>query len=230
MVQDDPAGAAKQAAALPDEAVRLECLSSVAGSWAGMGMDEALAWAKGLTGKDREAAMGAVLGQGAPHQPTLAAQQFDDLMTGVPTGTKPADGLLTAASTIATAYFAENQQAAAQWASALPQDDARTAAVTSLAKQWAEYDPAGASEWIGTLPGGKARDAAVGRLVGKIAVSDPSSAFAWASTVVDDGDRSTLLQTTFNSWRKLDAIAARTAIESADWPDDEKSKWLDKVK
>ena len=102
--------------------------------------------------------------------------------------------------------------------------------MTSLAQQWAEYDPAGASEWIGTLPGGQARDAAVGRLVGKIAVSDPSSAFAWASTVVDDGDRSTLLQTTFNSWRKLDATAARSAIESADWPDDEKSKWLDKVK
>jgi hypothetical protein len=173
---------------------------------------------------------GVVLSENARHQPTVAAKQFDALLATVPAGTKPADRLLGAAGAIARAYFAENEQAAVQWAVSLPQDDARASAVSRVAQEWAEYDPAAASQWIGTLPSGRPRDVAVGQLVGKIAYTDPATAFEWASTVADAADRSSLLQTTFASWRKLDAPAARTAIETTGWPEEEKTKWLEKVK
>jgi hypothetical protein len=230
MMVENPAEAARQAALVPDEATRSACLSEVAKSWANTGAEEALTWARGLSGRDRETAMAEVLGKGAPYQPVTAASQFDEVLAAIPAGTKPAERLVGAAAGIARAYFFENEQAAIRWATQITDVDARAAAVGGLVEQWVEYDSPAASAWISTLPEGKPRDAAVGQLVGRIASSDPSSAFAWAATANDPDTRSNLLQTSLTSWRSLDAAAARTAIELADWPQEEKAKWLEKVK
>jgi hypothetical protein len=112
----------------------------------------------------------------------------------------------------------------------LPQEDARAAASRTLAEQWAQYDAPGASEWIGTLPSGKPRDQAVRALVNRIAGSDPAMAFEWAATVGDEGARTASIEATIQSWRKLDAEAARAAVGGADWPEEEKARWLEKLR
>ena len=230
MAAQDPAAAAKAVLEMPGGASREESLSRVGGAWAGSDFEDALSWARGLSGKDRESALGAVLTQGAPHQPGLAATQYADMLGGLPANEKPADSFVNAAATIAGAYFAEDQLKAANWVSGLPQEDARAAAARTLAEQWAQYDAPSASEWIGSLPDGKPRDQAVGALVNRIAASDPSMAFEWAATMDDSGMRSSSLEATFQSWRKLDPDAARAAVESASWPDEEKARWMEKLR
>jgi hypothetical protein len=57
MLQENPVEAAKQVVALPEGAARETSLFLVAAQWARVGMDEALAWANDLGGRDRETAM-----------------------------------------------------------------------------------------------------------------------------------------------------------------------------
>lgn len=230
MAAQEPAEAAKAVLGLPEGASREESLSRVGGAWAENDFEDALSWARGLNGKDRESALGAVLTQGAPHQPGLAATQYAEMLGGLPASEKPADSFVNAAATIAGAYFAEDQTKAASWVSGLPQEDARAAAARTLAEQWSQYDAPSASEWIGSLPDGKPRDQAVGALVNRIAASDPSMAFEWAATVDDSSLRSSSLEAAFQSWRKLDPSAARAAVETANWPDDEKARWIEKLR
>jgi hypothetical protein len=230
MAASDPAAAARAVLDLPAGSSREESLARIGGQWAGNNFEDALGWARGLSGKDRESALGAVLNQGAPHQPTSAATQYDSLLADVPAGQKPADSFLSAAATIAGAYFAEDQSKAAAWVASLPQPDAQAAAAQRLAEQWAQYDAPAASEWIGTLPTGKARDQAVGALVGRIAASDPAMAFEWAATVEDTTARGSLLENTLQAWRKLDPDAARDAVNTTAWPEEEKIRWLEKVR
>jgi hypothetical protein len=230
MAAQDPAAAARAVLDLPAGSSREENLARVGGAWAGTDFEDALGWARGLTGRDRESALGAVLSQGAPHQPTTAATQYGELLGSLPAGEKPADSFINAAATIAGAYFAEDQSKAASWVAGLPQEDARAAASRTLAEQWAQYDAPAASEWIGSLPSGKPRDQAVGALVNRIAGSDPAMAFEWAATVDDEGARTASIEATLQSWRKLDAEAARAAVGGAGWPDEEKARWLEKLR
>ncbi len=230
MAVQDPAAAAREVLDLPSGASREDSVSRVGNQWAQNNFDDAMAWARGLNGKDRESALGAVLTQGAPHQPGAAAHQYGDLLAGMPAGEKPADSLVGAAATIAGAYFAEDQEKAAAWVTALPQEDARTAAARAIAEQWSQYDAPSASEWIGTLPVGKARDEAVKSLVNRIAASDPSMAFEWAATVADTTGRSNSMDVVLQSWRKVDPEAARAAVGATRWPDDEKARWLEKLR
>lgn len=230
MATQDPGAAARAVLDLPAGSSREESLARVGGAWAGTDFEEALGWARGLTGRDRESALGSILNHGAWHQPAAAATHYAEWMNTLPAGEKPADSFITAASAIAGAYAAEDQNKAAAWVAGLPQDDARAAASRSLAEQWTQYDAPAASEWIGTLPAGKPRDQAVSALVNRIAGSDPATAFAWAATVGDERARADSLESTLNSWRKLDAAAARAAVDTADWPDAEKARWLEKLR
>lgn len=230
MAAQDPAAAARTALELPAGSSREESLARVGGAWAANDFEAALGWARGLTGRDRESALGSALNMGAQNEPVAAASQYGELVKALPAGEKPADSFINAASTIAVAYFAEDQSKAAAWVAGLPQDDARAAASSSLAQQWVQYDAPAASEWIGTLPAGKPRDQAVSALVNRIAGSDPATAFAWAATVGDERARADSLESTLNSWRKLDAAAARAAVDTADWPDAEKARWLEKLR
>jgi hypothetical protein len=230
MATQDPAAAARAVLELPAGSSREESVARVGGAWAGTDFEGALGWARGLTGKDRETALGAVLNQGAQHQPGTAAAQYGQLLGSLPAGEKPADSFVHAAASIAGAYFAEDQSKAAAWVAGLPQEDARAAAARMLAAQWSQYDAPAASEWIATLPGGKPRDQAVQALVDRIAGSDPAMAFEWASTVGDDGARAASIEATLLAWRKLDAEAARAAVGGAAWPDEEKSRWIEKLR
>lgn len=230
MAVQDPAGASRSVLDLPPGGCREESVARIGGTWAQSHFDDALEWARGLTDQDRESALSAVLTQGAPHQPAAAASQYRELLAEMTTGARLTDSLANAAATIARAYFAEDQTKAAAWVVSLPQDDARAAAARSLAEHWSLYDAPTASEWIATLPEGKTRDQAAGSLVNRIAASDPAMAFEWAGSVLDSGTRESALKTTFQAWHKLDSDAARAAVISSDWPEEEKTRWLDQLR
>ena len=110
------------------------------------------------------------------------------------------------------------------------QEDARASATQALASRWVNYDAVSASEWIGSLPGGKSRDLAVSSLVGGIADTDPAMAFEWANTTQEETTRSSLLERSLQSWRQLDPEAARTTILNTDWPEETKTRWLEKLR
>jgi hypothetical protein len=230
MARQDPEKAANEAAKLPEGTTREQSVAKISGNWAQNDFDDALTWARGLSGKDRESAVGAALREGAPHQPIAAATQYSTLLEAVPAGQQPANSLIKAAKSIAEAYFMEDGKAALAWATTLPQEDARTAAVAEVAAQWVESDVGGASEWIQTLPKGRPRDEAVDSLVRKIAPSDPEAAFRWAVTVQDEASRESLLKAAVRSWRKSDPAGAVAAINAAPWSDADKALWLEKIK
>jgi len=226
----NPQEAAREALALTSPGVREESLARIGNQWGQDNFQEALGWARTLTGKDRENALGAVLNQGANQEPSLAASHYTSLLAEVPAGETPADSLMNAARSITSTYFSENQEKATAWVATLSQEDARATATQELASRWVYYDAVAASEWIGTLPGGKPRDQAVSSLVNGIADSDPAMAFEWAATVREEADRASLLERSLSSWRKLDPETARQAVLNTSWPEEEKTKWLMKLR
>jgi hypothetical protein len=95
MAAQDRAKAAEEALRFPASSSREESLVCIGGVWARNDFHDALAWARGLTGKDRESALGAVLTQGAPYQPTTAAAEYAEmLVAGRDRGRRKASGFL----------------------------------------------------------------------------------------------------------------------------------------
>ena len=230
LASQDPQTAAREALNLTSAAAREDSLARIGMQWGNDNFQEALGWARSLTGKDRENALGAVMNQGANQDPSTVATQFSSLLAELPANQKPADSLINAASTIANSFFAESQEKATAWVASLTQDDARASATQALASRWVNYDAVSASEWIGSLPGGKSRDLAVSSLVGGIADTDPAMAFEWANTTQEESTRSSLLERSLQSWRQLDPEAARTTILNTDWPEETKTRWLEKLR
>ena len=82
--------------------------------------------------------------------------------------------------------------AAAQWVTALPENNAWLAA-GDVAAVWASQDEAAASAWVDSLPPGENRDQAAAGLVRVLAPADPQSAWEWALSIQSPWSRTEAL-------------------------------------
>jgi hypothetical protein len=225
-----PQDAAKEALLLTDKSMRSESIASIGSSWAASDHEKALAWANGLQGEDRSAALGAVLAGAVEYQPKEMSPKILEALQQLPNGQSPPQSFVNAATAAAGAMVAEDPRQAALWASQLPQQNCREDVLEHVTRRWADQDVTAASTWLNEVPPGLAKDKSVRALVPHIAESDPSGAFAWANAVQDSGIRSQLLETTFHQWKRADPAAAQQAVEAANWSPQEKQRWLDVLK
>ncbi len=220
--QNDPAAAAAKAAGLTDPAQREEAMRTVAAGWAGSDEKAALAWADGLAGKERSAALGALVQNLQMANPAQAQQVFQRFTATLDPGTAPSPESKGVARSLASTLTENNPQQAITWAQGLPSGGLRDEAVAGIASKWAGYDAMATSQWVGGLPAGDGRDLAAGQLVTAIARDDPESAWAWATSITDPTKRRQAAAAALQSWKARGATdSARAALGGAAFTEDE---------
>lgn len=220
--QNDPAAASVKAASLTDPAQREAAMRTVAAGWAGRDENAALAWADGLTGKDRSAALGALVQNLQTANPAQAQQVFQRFTAALDPEAAGSAENKSVARALASTLTENNPQQAITWVQGLPAGGLRDEALAGIAAKWAGYDPMATSQWIGALPAGEGRDLAAGQLVTAIAQDDPDSAWIWATSITDPDRRREAAAAALQSWKARGAKdAARAALGSADFTDDE---------
>ncbi len=124
----------------------------------------------------------------------------------------------------------DDPQKAISWMEALPGGGAREQAIGGIAESWINFDPAAASEWITNLPTGEGRDTAAAKLATTIARDDPNAAFVWATSINDPAERRKSAEAVIGTWKNNGGkAAARMALESAHFTDQERSELLKKL-
>lgn len=116
-------------------------------------------------------------------------------------------------------FFAEwsvqDPVAAAAGVKRLPPGDAQALAVQNLIDSWSRSDLEGATAWTRTLPGGPAKDKAMQQLASTArAAGDPAASLKWAASIQDTELRESILESNFDSWRRIDPNAARAAFNA----------------
>ncbi|BCU78346.1 hypothetical protein llg_30610 [Luteolibacter sp. LG18] len=225
MAKNDPEAARSELSKLPAGPVRDAGLTSLAQGWGASDPTAALAWVQSLPAEERSKTMLSVLPAMARSDSPAAAEALMPLLSNP--AQKDTDGRLSStASQIASQWFEQDPDAAAQWATALPEGSTRDNTVQSLVYSWCNSDPDGASKWINSMPDGKTRDNAVGAMVGTKLQRDPATAYQWAESIADDRQREASISNVIQNWNSTDPSAARAAAEKADISNEQRASLL----
>lgn len=211
--REDPEAAAAGWADLPAGQSRLDALGSIANNWAESDPESAVKWAEGLSGDERVRALAAVLPSLAQDDPVSASRRLASLIASPPEGM--VGNLSNSAGDLARRWAGDDPAGAADWAAALPDDQARDAGLKAVAQAWSSYDAIATAEWLGTLEAGSSRDAAIEPLVQQVRQTDPAIAFSWAASISDPEQRLNQLRMTLQAWRQSDPQAAWAALDQA---------------
>ena len=103
-------------------------------------------------------------------------------------------------NTVAKKLAEKDPQAAARWAAALPQREAREEAYATLGEFFGSSKPADGAQWLGGLAPGKERDLAVDHYVLKARGDDPLATTDWAVTIENSERRISALRGTLGEW------------------------------
>ncbi len=116
---------------------------------------------------------------------------------------------------VVSGWAAFEPGAAAQWAAGVGDAALRAKSVGAATRTWAQTAPTDAANWIATLQDKGTKDAALGALSSAIVRTDPSAAAYWASTISDANVRTQTVVQAVTEWKKLDAAAARSFVNTA---------------
>lgn len=214
----DPAAAAAFASSIDNPYERNELLGIAARRWANQDTPEALDWANGLPGEDRQRATNAILHGIAERDPARAAALFENLSGGQPSrNPQETHAYQRMAREVASIWAHSDPEAAAAWAIDLPEaGGVQRGAVAEATERWLRMDGMAAGEWILQLPEGETRDAASERVVHTTLPADPEAAFEWASSISDTDRQTGLMHHVLERWRLTDPASARTAMNAVD--------------
>jgi len=218
--ENDPAGAARFTTdALQTVNERHHVIEAVARRWGEQDLQGALEWARGLEDGDQQRATQSVLRLVAEHNPSEAANIYQDIAAELPQNGPVSREYRHMAQEVARVWSSSDPVEAAQWALGLPERGSiRREAVGDVTEQWMRIDSMAAGEWINSLPAGRTRDGASERVVHMTTNSDPRTAFAWAQSLSEDHRRFGLMHHTLTEWSVVDRPAARQALSTADLP------------
>jgi len=161
----DPAAAIAYIDSVPPD-LRATWISAVADGYAQNDTRSAASWIaqhRGQPGYD--AALAAIAARTAQSDPAAAARLFDSINASEAPDAPQTAGRITAE------WARSDHRAAASWAAAVADENARRTAVGTAAAQWASRDAPGARGWVLGLPTGTPRDAAVTQLLGTTTAS-----------------------------------------------------------
>ncbi len=215
----DPEKAAGATGQIADSNARRTARNQIASTWAQKAPLEAEKWAASLPEAERYSALASVWSVTAGDDPRKAAASLAAALPGAGGIEAASSGLAASAGTIANAWVNQNPQAAADWATQLPDGKAREAAMAAVADQWATTDTMAASTWINQLPQGRSRDEAAAKLIVKITPTDPAAAFAWATNIQDPDKQLASLKSTINAWKVYNPDAVRETLANSSLDD-----------
>jgi hypothetical protein len=196
----DAKGAAEFATALPAGAFRDEAINAVAAQWAGKDARAAAQWVAALpAGAARDNALNNVMLQwvradvsgAAAHAQTLSgrAQNY-------------------AYGQIASHWAATDPAAATQWATALPDNDARRKVIAGMSLAWAQHDPQKAAEFVATLADLETARPSAMNVLSQWVPSDPAAAASWAARFQEGPLQGDAIRTVMSYWAQKDRAAA----------------------
>jgi hypothetical protein len=235
----DPASAVARLALVPAGDSRDYALRALADGWNRTDPAAALAWARGLAGADRTAAMEAVLATLGSTDPLRTIELAHETLTGAAfertlvaalqaltlTDAKAAGALVNtltpgeaqtqAALAVARALAAQNPSEALVWVRTLPAPDAQRLALNNVLEIWAAQDPVAAGQYVVQMNAGPEQEAAAGHLA-RLLAANPAGAIAWAQSLTSEPARQTALVNLASAWAQNDpAAAARWATSLA---------------
>jgi hypothetical protein len=165
LARNDPAAAIAYVDTVPPN-MRATWLSSVADGYSQRDPRSAATWIARYQGQGGyDAAVAAIAGRTAATDPVAAARLLDSINFA------EAPDAPQTSQRIATAWAQRDARTAAGWATAIPNDEVRAAAVGAVAGQWAGRDLAATRSWTLGLPSGAARDSALTAVLGRTAGS-----------------------------------------------------------
>lgn len=175
----------------------------IAAEWAKMDPQAALAWAKGLNGRDKTSALNSVLAQMASKNPAEAAT----IAAGLDADDQP-----RAYGEIAGKWATTDFVSAEAWIATLPAES-RDRALAEALESYASVNPQAAAGKVSSMPDGDERDRAVNSVAAAYARQDPAAAAEWVSKQqtedVDDAIRSVI-----GTWANKDSSAALSFIQN----------------
>jgi hypothetical protein len=184
---------------LPDRGYQ-SALATGASLWANRDADAALDWARQLEDeKVRGEVTAAVLASMSNRDPVRAA----DLFKGMPTRWR-----FIVIDTLATNWTKKDSDAATMWATQLPSDHERRAAVTACAATLAMQDSPKAVAWLNKLPEGPLRDTAIVVSARHLSQSNPEVELAWLVKISAAETRANAIEQMAWNWLRSDQGAA----------------------
>ncbi len=182
---------------------------TIAGEWAKQDPEGAMAWAKGLEGRDSDQAVVKALSQIASTDPARAA----DLTSGL-----QGEALTKANTEIAGEWAKSDWGEAESFISSLPADqqgEALGAAVRSLANE----DPRLAASKALEIPEGKGREDAIENVAKSLARENPEDAANWVVKNGGEEAQRGAMQDIMGNWVGEDASAAKSfAVSQPEGP------------
>lgn len=125
-----------------------------------------------------------------------------------------------AASTVAEAMFAHDQDNATAWITQMPQGGPRSEAESTIANIWSQRDPASASHWMATLPTDDQSEV-VGTIVSNWAGENWPEASRWIETLNGDvRDRALSEAMNRDSTTESDSLALALEIQDNEFRQD----------
>lgn len=131
------------------------------------------------------------------------------------------DGLTTQ---LAGKLAEKDAPAAAEWAFALPEGEAKSRALAETIGEWAKKDAAAAGAFMAKLPATADSDRSRESYANAVAQKDPQGAIAWATTITDKERQQRAVEGVVRSWVKQDAPAAKAWIAQSPLPDEVKAR------
>ena len=218
---EDLESAGKFALSLSDSASRNQAIQELGSQWAPRVQDVAglLQFAGQFpTGADRDAFLEGACKALRSHHPEASASLVEAMSAS--------DVQSKRAEKTAGSWTRSDPDAAAAWATSLPDGTAHDRALLSVTKQWISTDPEAAGQWLQSLPAGPARDSGVTAYVNKLANSAPALAAPLAETLTDETARNDQVEKLARRWLQTDRPAAEAWLAKVTLPDDRKQRLL----
>ena len=115
---------------------------------------------------------------------------------------------------IAQGWAYNDSKGAIQWATGLPDAEARIKAIKGAISVWAFQETTAAASWIDSLPAGPERDGAMQTFAIVTADKDPQEAVSWALSIGDSSVRHDALRKVLNWWVSHDKAAALSWLQT----------------
>jgi hypothetical protein len=123
---------------------------------------------------------------------------------------------------VAELWLPIDAEAALAWASKLPTEQERAAAIRSAFSQWLQRDFGRASEWLESAAAAPPPDPAIDAYVGVLARREPDAALRWAERMRDDDLRLASLTRVAKQWYRREPVAAEAWLQES--PLDEETR------
>ena len=131
------------------------------------------------------------------------------------------DGLTTQ---LAGKFAEKDPKAATEWASSLPEGDAKTRALAETIGAWAKKDAAAAGAFMAKLPATPEADRSRESYANAVAQKDPQGALAWAAAITDKDRQQRAVENVVRTWVRQDAPAAKEWVAQSSLPDEVKTR------